>query len=672
MGNILRVLILSFIPITITAQVYDFGDIPDEHLQMEVYDKDSMASAVVLFEIGNTELNYVNGLFQLSTENHIRIKILNDEALDLADISIDFRHGDSEQKIDNVKASSFCVDDRGEVQETRLGRRDKFTEKVSENWSEYKFSIPNVRAGCIIEYEYELKSENPLDFPDWYFQGEYPILWSEYKTKIPEFFKFLTLTRGYQEYFIQEESEFNERYTLRPSAGPSVRAGERNAGRSNQGMQDFMVEGVKTRHVMKDVPAIKDEPYMKARTDYLAHVRYQLAGVEMPGSMPNRVIKTWEEVVADLDEYRNYGDRLKSSRTLQRAAREATDGLDTNLDKMVALYNHVQDKITWDERYRVYMNKSLEEYYNEGIAPSSAMNFVLIQLLREVGLEAYPVLVSTAANGEIIGLFPENGQFNSTITYVAVDGNYYLLDPKNKYRPYTILPFNIIGTNGLMLFTDQLIWLPIDQIVKNTSFKNVAVSLATDSIRAQITTQLKGLYAVNMGEMYSNENFQSSLSNRYFGSNSSYELSDLSVKSDDVITGFDIDFTIKREGLGDYSTFYFNPMVMDRLGRNPFNLDQRTYPIDYNYPFDESIVMNITIPEGWVVDELPQPVLYRLPGRTGEFRRIIRADGNQISMSYRFKIDKIRFMPDEYEILKGMYDQMVTSLAENIVLKKES
>ena len=115
---------------------------------------------------------------------------------------------------------------------------------------------------------------------------------------------------------------------------------------------------------------------------------------------------------------------------------------------------------------------------------------------------------------------------------------------------------------------------------------------------------------------------------------------------------------------------YFNPMIMNRLSANPFKLENRTYPVDYNYPFDENIVMTITFPENWQVDELPKPVLYRLPGRAGEFRRIIRADGNTISLNYRFKIDKMRFMPEEYEVLKGMYDQMVESLNENIVFTK--
>lgn len=57
-------------------------------------------------------------------------------------------------------------------------------------------------------------------------------------------------------------------------------------------------------------------------------------------------------------------------------------------------------------------------------------------------------------------------------------------------------------------------------------------------------------------------------------------------------------------------------------------------------------------------------------GRAGEFRRIIKAEGNTITLNYRFKIDKMRFMPEEYEVLKGMYDQMVVSLNENIVFTK--
>ena len=124
------------------------------------------------------------------------------------------------------------------------------------------------------------------------------------------------------------------------------------------------------------------------------------------------------------------------------------------------------------------------------------------------------MLVSTTGNGEIIGLFPEATQFNSTITYVAIDGQYYLLDPKNRSRPYNILPFNVLGSNGLMVYTDQLVWLPVDQIVKNSSFKNITVTIDQDSIRATINTQLKGLYAVDMDELHKKEDFSDALTKK--------------------------------------------------------------------------------------------------------------------------------------------------------------
>lgn len=662
--------ILVLVSNTLAAQSYKYGEIPDHQLAMELYEKDSTASAVVLFDVGSSEINFKNNDLLLETKRHTRIKIFNDDALDLADIAVDFRHEDPEQKILNVKGVSYCKDSNGEMITSKLGRKEKFIEKVTSSWSKYKFSIPNVQAGCIIEYEYKMITEYIFDFPNWFFQREIPTVWSEFNTKIPEFYKFLSVTRGYHEYSIKEEIPYNEQITLRPSSGPRTQAGERNMGRNLNRELKYELEGLKNKYIMADLPAIKNEPFMRAKVDYLAHLRFELAAIDMPNSLLETVIPTWSELVDYFDEYRNYGDRLKGSKTLKNVANSITKDIKSNLDKMIAIYDHVQKTIEWDERHRLYTRKSLEEVYKEGNGHSSAINFVLIQLLREAGFEAYPVLVSTTGNGEIIGLFPEATQFNSTITYVAIDGQYYLLDPKNRSRPYNILPFNVLGSNGLMVYTDQLVWLPVDQIVKNSSFKNITVTIDQDSIRANINTQLKGLYAVDMDELHKKEDFSDALTKKYFGTNPVYNISDLTIHSNEVLEGYDIDFKITRKGTSDNSIFYFNPMIMDRLGSNPFKLENRTYPIDYDYPFDESIVMTINIPEGWTIDELPQPVLYRLPGRSGEFRRIIRADGNQISMNYRLKIDKIRFMPEEYEVLKGMYDQMVSSLAERIVLKK--
>lgn len=670
MNSIYSTLIFWLSATSLIAQTYKYGDIPDNQINLSIYEQDSSASAVVLFDVGNAEINYKQHEFKLEVTRHTRIKILNDDALSLADVSIRYRSGKPKQRIVDLKAVSYCQNEKGKLIKSKLGRREKFNEKVDEYWTLYKFSIPNVRVGCILEYQYKLTSDYLFDFPNWFFQREIPTIWSELNTKIPNFFKFLNVTRGYHKYFITEETQYLEQVRLKASLG-AYSDGQTGDRKLTQG-PELTLEGNNNKYVMKDVPGIKNEPFMKARIDYLAYIKFELASIYYPNSMPKNYIPTWNDLVADLDEFRNYGDRLKSSASLRDAAISATLGVESNFDKMIAIYNHVQNNIKWDERHRLYLKKSLEDVYKEGSGHSTAINLVLVQMLKEIGFDAYPVIVSTAQNGEIIGLFPEESQFNSTITYVNIDGQYYLLDPKNPSRPYNILPFNLLGRDGLMINTKELVWLPIDQVVKNSSFKNITITIDPDSLKGEINTQLKGLYAVDMDKLYKSEDFSKELTKEYFGSDPIYEVSNLIIKNNNVLEGYDINFKINGEGVNDNTLYYFNPMIVDLIESNPFKLENRTYPIDYDYPFDESIVMTINIPEGWTIDELPQPVLYRLPGKSGQFRRVIQAQGNQIKMNFQLKINKIRFMPNEYKILKGMYDQMVTSLAEQIVLKKKS
>ncbi|MFV1884209.1 MAG: DUF3858 domain-containing protein [Balneola sp.] len=113
-------------------------------------------------------------------------------------------------------------------------------------------------------------------------------------------------------------------------------------------------------------------------------------------------------------------------------------------------------------------------------------------------------------------------------------------------------------------------------------------------------------------------------------------------------------------------------MLLGRVKESPFKNKNRTFPVDFNYPFSETITMNIQVPENWKIDEVPESVLYQLPDQAGEFRRLVQNSGTVISLSYRYVINKTRFLPDEYENLKAFYDGMVDKLSQNIVLKKAS
>lgn len=632
----------------IHAQTYNYGELPDTHFELDIYPKDSSASAVVLFDHGDTRIIYTT-TYKLSFKRHKRFKIFTDEGLSEADISIRFRKGSREQEIRKLKAHSYYKEENGEIITTELDKDEMYEKEISEYWSEITFSLPGVRKGSIIEFSYELSSESLPDFPTWYFQTDIPTMWSEYVTTIPEWFKYLTVTRGFHEYSVQESKDIQ---VNRPGL-------PRN-------MKEY-------RYVMEDVPAIKNEPFMNAKNDYLAHVIYQLSSIEFPDRIPEQILESWPEVITDLLKNRKFGKRLGSSKRINTELLWALDGIGEKspLDKMRAIYNYVANAVEWNGEYGVYLDYSLDEYIEQGSGSGSAINMMLIQLLREAGFESHPVLVSTRSNGEIVGMFPFANQFNHTIAYVAVGDTYYLLDAKNKHRPYNLLPSNLVGTNGLLIYEPDLIWLPVNLAESSSNYRNIVLNITENGYEGILKGNDKGFYAMTTREFIDEDAELSTAMKKSLFGESSFVQIDSSVIVKDEFSGvlnYEVYFSEERKDAAE--VIYFNPMVVDKMDSNPFNVSDRSYPIDYPYPFDEFMVMTIMIPDGYTVDELPKPVLYRLPEGAGEFRRIIQTSGNSIQMQYRYKINKSRFMPQEYDILKAMYDEMVTRLGENIVLKK--
>lgn len=81
-----------------------------------------------------------------------------------------------------------------------------FKERLSENQMTLKFSIPQVKAGTLIEYEYRLESDFFFTIDSWKAQSDIPTLYTEYDIIIPEYFKFNTDMRGTESLETKSES----------------------------------------------------------------------------------------------------------------------------------------------------------------------------------------------------------------------------------------------------------------------------------------------------------------------------------------------------------------------------------------------------------------------------------------------------------------------------------
>ncbi|MGZ5135383.1 MAG: DUF3858 domain-containing protein [Flavitalea sp.] len=118
---------------------------------------------------------------------------------------------------------------------------------------------------------------------------------------------------------------------------------------------------------------------------------------------------------------------------------------------------------------------------------------------------------------------------------------------------------------------------------------------------------------------------------------------------------------------------YFNPLLAEGFKENPFKSAKRFYPVEMPYTMDETYTLQMEIPAGYVIDELPKGMVIKYnedDHASYEYR--ISTSGNSISFRSRLQIKKTYFEPVEYEVLREFFSMIVKKQAEQIVFKKKS
>ena len=196
---LLPLLLFSTVSIPIFSQEKSkakFGNVTEADFAKTVYEVDSNAHAVVLADIGSTDIEgNTKGWFSLVYKHYKRVHILNKNGYDIADVSISlYTSGSDEEQLDKLKAVTYNLEN-GKVVETKLDVKNSvFKDKINKNFVVKKFTFPNVKEGSIIEFEYTITSDFLRNLQPWEFQGAYPRLWSEYNLTLPAFFHYVFLT----------------------------------------------------------------------------------------------------------------------------------------------------------------------------------------------------------------------------------------------------------------------------------------------------------------------------------------------------------------------------------------------------------------------------------------------------------------------------------------------
>jgi hypothetical protein len=650
-----------------------FGKVELSDLSMAKYDKDSTAAALILFDNGTSTFVLSNeASFQFVFERHFQKKIFNKSAFDEGNFNFRlYNNARSKEDLRSLKAVTYNLVD-GKIVKTKLDN-DKIYRAEGKNFTDLSFAFPDVKDGSIIELSYSIVSDFLGNLRGWDFQYKYPARWSQFYYEMPEYFKYRESSKGYLNFDVQKKITGYVSYSIPTTTIVSSGSGALERHEPSQAAV-INASTVKTTLGTKDVPAFISEPNIDCEDNYLQSIEFELNSIEFPGQMQKNYTQTWEAVNAQMIEDEDFGALLNSDGFIKDTVIAVCRNKPTDIEKAVAIYNYVQNRMKWNGEYKKWAMKGIKKPYTEGVGSSSEINLLLTLMLQSAGIKANPVLFSTRDNGIALTFYPTINKFNSVLSRIEIEGKVFLLDATSKSCPFGTLPANDINGKGRVVNKVSGDWADLNTDTKYNEVKKYYLELNPDGkISGTITSKYDGYAGIlsrsSLKSAKSDEEYIRKLQedtkglaiNRYYFSNKNNNYTPFT----DTLK---VEITDNAEIIGD--KILFNPLLYEKIEKNRYTLENRKYPVDYNYPISETYIFYYSVPAGYQVESLPQSVSMKLPDNSISATYNVLSSGNIIKVEYHRDIRKILFLPEEYAGLKDFYDQLVKKHAEQVILKK--
>jgi hypothetical protein len=628
-----------------------FGKIDKADLVMNECEFDKDAVAYKLLDFG--DVRYVRGtdLFKIETERRVRIKILKDKGLDYANIKIKFYSKSNYEKINDISAVTYNLDNNGNIVTTKLEKSSVYTKKIDNRLSEVSFTMPEVKAGSVIEYKYSDSKESMTNIDDWYFQDEIPTRVSMYRILVPSIFRFVSQVMASGNVERQSEDIHESMYISSRLV--------------------TYVSAEKT-FILRNVPPLRDEPYMSAAKDYLQRIVFQLSQIDFGEGYVVDVRSTWPKLTKELLEDEDFGHQLKKNIPRTATLDESLKSVKDDYNKMLLIHDFVRRNMNWNGVENIYTENGIKSAWDKKTGSNSEINLILINLLRDAGLTAYPLLVSTKDNGTVNTLYPFLNQFNNTMACVIVDGKRYILNGADKYNPAYLIPYDVINSEAFIVDDQKGGWISL--IDEKDIFQNhvlIISQITPDGLMTGEATISNSGYSKNPRVKKWKEDkisFKEYFSKSFTG----IKIENIAVQNEDIDTMplvQQVKFSLPLSTSGDYK--YFSVNLFQGLEKNPFVADERYTDIDFGYNQSYTIVGKIYIPDGYEFEELPKNIRMIMPDTSIVLRRLMETDSNSVNIRVTVNFEKPFYSANEYPEFQEFYKKLLVALNEQVVIKKK-
>jgi hypothetical protein len=617
---------------------------------------DSGTDAVILVDSGSSTIdaNPQDGFFVnyfVFRRILIRKKTILDE---VSKISIPFSVELNGKKLKNVKAFTYNIVN-GHVSKVAVQDDDLFVDDSKNDRRTEKFAFPNARDGSIIEYQFSEKIDT-YNLIDWDFQAAYPVLKSMYSVQVPDGFN----------YSIEFQ---NKKYLFSTVAKTFVKTLYAWTNFENTTIHDIT-------WTYENIPPMREEVFTSTIKNYIGCVKFQPSAIPTQPGTSKGVWNEWPWYAKLLLQSYDFGKAMDDPSTMIKSQAKLFAGdNNTDLQKAKGIYAGVRDHFKVNGR-GLYMRdgQNLSTIYNAATGNVAEINIILIAMLRSQKIKTDPVILATRDKGLTNQQYPILKNYNYLICRAVIDGKEYFLDASSSFMTFGKLPSACYNGHARAITKETYpVFLAPDSVKE---FRHVVANIYnapnSKNLNLEWTDHMGSYESFDLHDDLNNKKqetlFKSLTESVPFKKSlDSFSISNLKNMEEPLNLYYKMSLDP-----GNGERIYFDPMLNNGLSENPFKTSTRSYPVEFSYVLNRTYELNMEIPAGYEIEELPKSQKMILNETDGSYEYRVQVTSNTIKLKTTFILSKAIYEPEDYNSLRDFYAAIIKKQGDVIVFKKKS
>jgi len=584
-------------------------------------------------------------------------KILRPEGRDYGEVAAPFN---AHSKITGMRA--WCIPSDGKDYEVK----DKEAVEVavpkienSELVTDVRFKvmrIPAANPGNVVGYEFEIERQPLLLKHEWEFQERIPTRESHYKLQLPQGWEYKSVWVNHAE------------------VPPTT---------SGSGSYEWVINDVKGIRAEQEMPPIN------------GLIAQMLVFFYPPGGVASKSYTNWREMGVWYNTL-TIGRRDASPEIKQEVA-TLTAGRSTQVAKMQALADFVQHQIRYvaiELGIGGWQPHAAPEVFSHRYGDCKDKATLMSSMLHEIGIDSYYVVINDE-RGSVTKDSPAGVPFNHVIVAIRLpdalkdpslmavierpkEGRLLFFDPTNELTPFGQISGELQANYGLLVGTDggDLVELPM-QAPSTNSIQRTGMFTIDSAGNLQGSVE-----EMRMGDRAASERWRlrtvtndsdriKPIESVLAGSLPSFHISKASVvnlQETNQTFAFTYSFMTENYAKNAGDLLLVRPRVLGTKSQALMETKEaRRFPVEFPGPVRDTDRFDITVPSGYVVDDVPPPV--DVDYGFASYHSKTEVLGNTVRYTRTFEIKELSVPVSKADELKKFYRIIATDERNTAVMK---